>query len=67
MLYAAAERFEIQQRRQHSEIEELRDALKNSVGVVQLDEQRRQLEKSDRQKQHLSDHIEVSIILKLFA
>nr|XP_026694219.1 centrosomal protein of 128 kDa-like isoform X1 [Ciona intestinalis] len=56
---AASDRMERERTRQEGEIDELRAALKRSAGVVQLDDLRRDLEKSERQRQHLSDHIEV--------
>lgn len=63
MFCLASERQDRERHRQESEIEDLRSALKRSAGVVQLDETRRELEKSERQRQQLSDHIEV---IKLF-
>ena len=59
VLFTASERQDRERLRQENEIEELRSALKRSAGVVQLDETRRELEKSERQRQQLSDHIEV--------
>ncbi|CAK8678249.1 unnamed protein product [Clavelina lepadiformis] len=56
---AESQKQEHERLRQENEIEQLRTALKRSAGVVQLDEARRDLEKSERQRQHLSDHIEV--------
>nr|CAB3229879.1 centrosomal protein of 128 kDa-like [Phallusia mammillata] len=57
--HEVSERQERDRMRQENEIADLRAALKRSAGVVQLDETRRELEKSERQRQQLSDHIEV--------
>ncbi|XP_077968423.1 uncharacterized protein LOC120326295 isoform X1 [Styela clava] len=58
-LLASSQRYNDEKRKQEEEIADLRSALKHSVGVVQLDEMRKNLEKSERQRQQLSDHIEV--------
>ena len=62
IFFVASERQDRERLRQETEIDELRAALKRSAGVVQLDETRRELEKSERQRQQLSDHIEVRLL-----
>lgn len=59
-MFLVTEKLERERLRQKDEIDELRIALKNSVGVSDLQDLRRNLEKSERQRHQLSNHIDVS-------
>ena len=60
----AAEQWEVERRHLESELRELRSQLGKSAAMVsEYSELRRELDKSEKQRTQLSDHIQVSITL----